>query len=88
VIRRARLHGLMYRVVDVENHTLGIVFAVGLLVLAFDDGEGLQNVGHVVATDAVEVEVGRIEFAAQQEAALFVPAEGRARVAKVFSKIL
>jgi hypothetical protein len=33
---------------------------VCLLVLAFDDGEGLQNVVHVVAPNAVEVEVGRV----------------------------
>jgi hypothetical protein len=38
VIRHARLHGLLHRVVDVEDHALGAVFAVRLLVLAFDDG--------------------------------------------------
>ena len=38
------------------------VFAERLLVFAFDDGEGLQNVVHVVASDTVEVEVGRISL--------------------------
>src|SRR5262245_20233580 len=82
-IGRARLHGLLHRVVDVEDDAFRAVFAMRLFVFAFDDGEGLQNVVRVVAPNAVEVEVGRVEFAAQQEAALFVPAEGRARVAAV-----
>jgi hypothetical protein len=63
VIWCARLHGLLHGIVDVEDDALGAVFAVGLLVLAFDDGEGLQNVVHVVAPDAVEVEVGRVGLA-------------------------
>ena len=58
VIRRAYLHGLLHRVVEVEDHAFGTVFAVRLLVLAFDDGEGLQNVVHVFAPNAVAVEVG------------------------------
>src|SRR5262249_32470484 len=87
-IRRTRLHGLMHRVVDVEDDALRAVCAVRLLVPAFDDGEGLQNVVHVIAPDAVEVEVSRIEFAAQQEATFFVPAEGRARVAAVGGEAL
>jgi hypothetical protein len=41
-----------------------------LLVLAFDDGEGLQHVVHVVAADAVEVEVGCISL----------PQRGRMRI--------
>ena len=82
MIRRARLHGLLHGVVNVEDDALRAVCAVRLLVPAFDDGEGLQNVVHVVAPDAVEVEVGRIEFATQQEAALFVPSEGWASVTR------
>jgi hypothetical protein len=31
---------------------------VRLFVLALDDGEGLQHVVHIVASDAVAVEVG------------------------------
>jgi hypothetical protein len=63
VIRRARLHGLLHSVVAVEDHALRVVFAMRLLVLAFDDGEGLQNVAHVVASDAVEVDIGRVGLA-------------------------
>ena len=54
-IWRARRHGLLHRVIDVEDHALDAVFAVRLLVLAFDDGEGLQHGVHVVAPDAVAV---------------------------------
>jgi hypothetical protein len=39
VIHCVRLHGLQHRVVDVEEHALGAVFAVRLLLLAFDDGK-------------------------------------------------
>ena len=60
MIRRARRHGLLHGVIDVEDDALRTVLAVRLFVLAFDDGEGLQNVIYVVAPDAVEVEVGRV----------------------------
>jgi hypothetical protein len=42
VIWCAHLHGLLHRVVDVEDHAFGAVLAMRLLALAFDDGEGLQ----------------------------------------------
>ena len=58
VIHCVRLHGLLHGVVDVENDTLRAICAVRLFVLALDDGEGLQNVVCVVASDAVKVEVG------------------------------
>jgi hypothetical protein len=83
LIWRARLDSLLHGIVDVEDNALGAILAMRLFVLAFDDGEGLQNVVRVVAPNAVEVEVGRVEFAAQQEAARFVPAERRASVAAV-----
>ncbi len=54
--------------------------------LRFDDGEGLHNVVHIVTCDAVEVEIGGIQFATEQEAPLFVPAEGWAIVATIFGK--
>ena len=60
MIRRARRHGLLHGVIDVEDDALRAVLAVRLFVLAFDDGEGLQNVIYVVAPDAVEAEVGRV----------------------------
>ena len=52
-----RLHGLLHCVIDVEDDALGAVFAVCLLVLAFDDGKGLQKVVHVVVPNAMAVEV-------------------------------
>jgi hypothetical protein len=58
VIHCVRLHGLLHGVVDVENDTLRAICAVPLFVLALDDGEGLQHVVHIVASDAVAVEVG------------------------------
>ena len=64
-------------VVDLQDDALGAVFAMRGLVLALDDGEGVHDVGRVVAGDAVEVEVGRVQFATHEEAALFVPAVGR-----------
>ena len=82
----AGAHGLGHLVVDFQDDALGAVFAVRGLVLALDDGEGVHDVVHVVAGDAVEVEVGGVQFAAQQEAALFVPAEGRAVVAAVLGE--
>jgi hypothetical protein len=62
VIRRARLHGLLHGVVNVEDHALGAVLATRLLVLAFDKGEGCPNAVPVVAPDAVEVEGGRVRL--------------------------
>ena len=58
MIRRARLHGLLHGIVDVGDDALGAVFAVRLLVLAFDNGKGLQHGVHVVVPDTVAVEVG------------------------------
>ena len=58
VIRCARLHGLLHRIVDIEDDALRAICAMRLPVLALDDGEGLQNVVHVVAPDAVEMAVG------------------------------
>ena len=37
--------GCLHCVVDVEDGALGAVVAVSLLVLAADDGEGVQDVG-------------------------------------------
>jgi hypothetical protein len=56
------------------------------VVFALDDGKGLHDVVHIVAADAVEVEVSSVEFATQQKTPLFVPAEGRAVVAAVFGE--
>ena len=66
-----------------EDHGFGAVVAEGGLVVAADDGEGVEDVGGIVAGEAVEVEVEGVEAGAQVTALLFVPAEGRAVVAEV-----
>ena len=50
-------------IVDVEDHAFRAVFAMCLLILAFDDGEGLQNGVHVATPDTVEMAVGRVGLA-------------------------
>jgi hypothetical protein len=70
-------------VVDLEDEALGAVVAVTGLVVAANNGESVHDVVGVVAGDAVEVEEGGVQLAAELEAALGVPAEGRAVVAAV-----
>src|SRR5262249_30227652 len=57
-------------------------------VFAADDGEGVEDVGGVLLVQAVEVEEGRVEFAAELEAAVLGPDEGRAKPAAVARKRL
>jgi hypothetical protein len=59
---------------------------VFLFVFALDNGESFHDVIYVVALDAVEMEVGGIEFAAQEEAAFFIPTERSTIVAAVLSE--
>ena len=66
-----------------EDHIFGAVVAEGGLVVAADDGEGVEDVGGVGAGEAVEVEVEGVEAGAQVAALLVVPDEGRAVVAEV-----
>ena len=80
LIRLAGSCGFGHCVVDFEDGALGAVVAVGGDVFAFDDGEGVEDVGGVVAGDAVEVEEGGVEFAAEQEPPRLVPAERRPAV--------
>ena len=113
--------GCLHRVVDVEDGVLGPVVAVSLLVLAADDGEGVQDVGDGVARGweavlelrellgrfvagaavgaacrapvavclrwQVQVEEGGVQFAAEEEAAPVVPAEGRAFPAAIGGEV-
>ena len=51
--------------------------------MAADDGEGVEDVGGVIAGKAVEVEVEGVEAGAQVAALFFVPDEGRAVAAEV-----
>jgi len=69
-VGHARANPFGYDVVDFEDDALGVVLAVLLLVLALDDGEGLHDVVYIVASNAVEVKVGSVELAPQQEAPL------------------
>ena len=55
-------------------------------VLPLNDGEGLHDVLHIVADNAVEEEVGRIQLAPQQEPSLFVPSKWRPIVAAISRK--
>ncbi len=48
-----------------EDHVFGAVVAEGGLVVAADDGEGVEDVGGVCAGEAVEVEVEGVEAGAQ-----------------------
>ncbi len=86
LVGAATAHGRGHFIVDFEDRRFGAILAMGGDVLALDDGEGLHDVLHIVAGDAVEVEVGGVEFAAQQEAPLLVPAEGRAVIAAIVGK--
>lgn len=79
----AALDGVSHAVVDVQDDQLGAEIGV-LLDVPLDDGEGLQDVVHVVALGAVEVDVGGVELATQPEPPVLVPAERRAVVAGVF----
>lgn len=81
-------YGCSHSVVDLEDGVFGAVVAVGFFVFAFDGGESIHDVVNVVALDAVEVEVGGVEFTAEQESAIFVPFEGWAFVAAVLGKRL
>ncbi|MCP4166331.1 MAG: hypothetical protein GY759_10610 [Chloroflexi bacterium] len=83
LIRLARLHRPLHGVVDLQDDALGAVFAVRDLVLALDDGESVHDVVHVVSFDAVEMEVGGVQLAAQEETAGFVPTVGRGEVRRV-----
>ena len=67
------LHHLGHGVVDLQDDPLGAVLAVGLLVVLADDGEGVEDAVGVVVPDAVEVEEGRVQLAAKQEAAPSLP---------------
>lgn len=77
---KAGLIGLTadHGVVDFENGVLGAIAAMRGFILAFDNRESVHDVGHVIAVNAVEMEKCGVEFAAEQKAPGFIPAEGRA----------
>ncbi len=86
LVQFAGVDGALHGVMHLQDDPPGAVLAVLRFVLALDDGEGLHNVVHIVAGNAVEVAIGSVKFATQQKTPRFVPAEGRAVVAAVFGK--
>jgi len=86
LVRFAGVDGVLHGFIHLQDDPLSTVLAVLCFVLALDDREGLHDVVHIVAADAIEVEIGSVEFATQQKTPLFVPAEGRAVVATVCSE--
>ena len=73
LIGHSRSYRLLQRIVDLQHDPLRAVLAVFLLILALHNGERLQNVIYVVAGNVVEVEIGGIKLAAQQETTLLIP---------------
>src|SRR5205823_13853841 len=57
LVRFASVDGALHGVIHLQDDPLGAVLAVLRFVLAFDDVEGLHDVVHIVAGDAVEVEI-------------------------------
>ena len=66
-----------------EDEVAGAVAAACGLILAADDREGVEDVGGVLAGQAVEVEIEGVEAGAQVAALLRVPGERRAAAEKV-----
>jgi len=87
LVRLASVYGVLHSSIDLHDHALRAVLPVCGLVLALDDGEGAgEGLGlmvPLVLRAEVEVEEGGVQLAPQQEAALLVPAEGRAIPAAV-----
>src|SRR6266571_748456 len=86
LIRYPRLHRPLHLIIDFHNHPLRPELPVLLLILALHNRERLHNIVHVIALDAIQVKISRVQLAAQQETPLFVPSEGRTIVATVFSE--
>lgn len=66
------------RLIRLQHQPLRPILPPPRLILPPHDGEGVQDVGQFVASEAVEVGVEGVEFGAQLGAALLVPDEGRA----------
>jgi len=69
-------------IVDIQHQPGGAVLAEALAIVLGDDRDGADDVSDLVAGEAVEVDLGDVEFAAEAEAPLLVPAERRAVVAE------
>jgi hypothetical protein len=55
-------NGLLHRIVNFQDYALRPVFAMLRFVLAPERLEGVEDVIHVFARNAVKVKVSRIEF--------------------------
>src|SRR5260370_39042148 len=84
LIRLPRLYRPLHLIIDLQYHTLRAVLAILFFFFALHYEEGLHNVVHILMYYTVEVEIGCIQFATQEETPLFVPAESWAVVAAVF----
>lgn len=82
----AALHGPLQFIIDFEDDPLGAILATLLHLLLPVLPERIHNMVHILVLSAIEVEIGGIQFAAQKEAPLLVPAEGRTIIATVFGK--
>src|SRR5690348_3452555 len=74
LVGSAALDGTLHLVVDFEDDAFGAVFAELFFFFLLPNPKRVHNVIDIVACDTVEVEVGSVEFAAEQEAPLFIPA--------------
>ena len=69
-----RVDGVRHGIVPLQDDTFSAVLAVGRFVLAFDHGEGVDD---VVAVDAVEAKEDGAFLAAQQGATFVAPPQVR-----------
>ena len=67
-----------------EAEVTGAVASIGFCFLVFDDREGRVDVADVITVcDAVEMKEHGVELGAQDQAAVFVPGEGRLYLARL-----
>ena len=86
LVRHSRLHRPPHLIIDFQNHPLRPVLPVLLLIGFFHNSESSYDVVHVVALDAIQVKIGGVQFAAQQETPLLVPAEWWPVVVTIFGE--
>src|SRR5579885_41291 len=82
-IRLPALHRPLYLVVDLQDHALGAKLPALLFFFLPPHPEGVHDVVHVLPRDPVQVEVRRVQLAAQEKAPLLVPPERRPVIAAI-----
>src|SRR5579883_1156101 len=80
-IRLPALDSPLHLVVDLQNHPFGAKLPTLLFFFLPPDPEGVHDVVYVLPRDPVQMEVRRVQLAAQEKAPLFVPLERRPRIA-------